>query len=141
METNKNLRCLNAFHHSAIRRIFGIRWEQVREEKITNMEVRSHFNNTLCIKSLILRRTNRYTGKIIGAQKNITPQKLLGAWLCCPRKIGPHNSCNNHFLIAISIIIPEVRKIRIFKNGLPLLVMRACEATESLLLWKLSTQF
>jgi len=38
--TKNNLRKLTAFHHGAIRRILGIKWNQVREPHIKNKEVR-----------------------------------------------------------------------------------------------------
>jgi len=34
---------LRSPHHSAIRRILEITWSRVREERITNKEVRHHF--------------------------------------------------------------------------------------------------
>jgi len=37
--TNKNLRCLKYFHLLAVRRILGIKWEQVIENKTKNEEV------------------------------------------------------------------------------------------------------
>jgi len=63
--TAKNIRRLSGFHHKAIKRILGLRWECVKEERITNEEVRNHFNNSPNIETFIIRRTNRYIGKIM----------------------------------------------------------------------------
>jgi hypothetical protein len=41
----KNLKKLEAFHHGAARRILSIKWQQVREEKIRNKQVRFRFCN------------------------------------------------------------------------------------------------
>ena len=38
--TERNLKRLSSFHHKAIKRILGLKWERVKEEKITNEEVR-----------------------------------------------------------------------------------------------------
>ena len=92
--TAKNVRRLNSFHYKAIKRMLGLRWECVKEERIMHEEVRNHFNNIPNIKTLIVRRTNRYIGKIMRLEKNNILRKLLGAWIHCPRKTGrPQNSC------------------------------------------------
>ena len=36
---------LAVFHHSAIRYILNIRWDQIREQRISNREVRRRFEN------------------------------------------------------------------------------------------------
>lgn len=41
-----NLYKLTVFHHQAIRRIIGIRWNQVREQHIKNKELRGLLSNT-----------------------------------------------------------------------------------------------
>ena len=107
----KNIRRLNGFHHKAIKRILGLRWECVKEERIMNEEVRYHFNNIPNIESFIIRRTHRYIGKIMRSEKNNIPWKPLGAWIHCPRKTGRLlNSCNNNLFMAIRVIVPDVEK-------------------------------
>ena len=61
--TQKILKKLQSFHHSLIRRILGIRMDEVQECHITNELVRHWFNNILPIKDFIARRTWRYIGK------------------------------------------------------------------------------
>ena len=86
-----------------------------------NEEVRRRFNNIPNIETYIIRRTSRYIGKVIRSEKNNIPRKLLGAWTFAPRKIGrPQNSCNNNFLVAISALIPEVKKNGKFQSWTPL---------------------
>ena len=116
----RNLSKLRSFHHSAIRRILRIRWEQVKEERITNAEVRERFLHIPDIDSFIIRRTWRYIGKIY-REENSLPKKLLGAWIHCPRKIGaPQLSCKKHFATVISTVIPEVTTNANFKEWAPL---------------------
>ena len=104
-----------------VRRILGIKWEQVIEDKITNKEVLARFNNIPEINIFIVRRTNTYIVKVIRAKKTNLPRKLLGVWIYYPRKIGcPPNSCNNNFLIAINSIIPGVGKNAKFQDWAPL---------------------
>ena len=38
--TERNLKHLSSFHHKVIKRILSLKWEKVKEEKITNEEVR-----------------------------------------------------------------------------------------------------
>jgi len=53
----KNKKQLESFHHSAIRRILNIKWEQVRNERIRNKQVRFRFCNIPKIESFINKRT------------------------------------------------------------------------------------
>ena len=75
--TKKNLNKLTAFHHSAIRRILGIRWDQVREKHIKNKEVRGLLCNIPNIDAYIAKRTATYLGKISRLNNNCYPKKIL----------------------------------------------------------------
>ena len=55
-----NLKKLNKFPHSAIRWILGIKWEKMKEERITNNEVRAEFNNIPPVKDFVGRHTLRF---------------------------------------------------------------------------------
>jgi len=131
--TQRNLKHLSSFHHKAIKRILSLKWERVKEEKITNEEVRRRFNNIPNIETYIIRRTSRYIGKVIRSEKNNIPWKLLGAWIFAPsRKIGrPQNSCNNNFLIAICALFQRWKKVANSRAGLPSLVRRVPGTTKS----------
>ena len=102
-----NTKKLWAFHHTAIRCIFGIKWSQMQEQWITNEEVQSRFLDIPNTDTYIIRRTNQYIGKTIRANNNSLNKKCIGAWIFCPRKPGrPQNSSNNNFMFAIQAIIP-----------------------------------
>lgn len=49
-----NLQKVMSFHHGAIRRIFGIRWNQVREQQINNHEVRGMLCNIPNVNAFII---------------------------------------------------------------------------------------
>jgi len=97
-------------------------WPKMRKSrKKKSWTRRWWFNNIPNIETYIIRRTSRYIGKVIRSEKNNIPQKLLSAWIFAPRKIGRlQNSCNNNFLIAISALIPEVKKNGKFQSWTPL---------------------
>jgi len=38
--------------------------------------------------AFIIRKKNRYIGKVVRSEKNNLPRKLLGAWIYCPRKLS-----------------------------------------------------
>ena len=62
--TKCNLNKLVSFHHSAIRQILGIRWDQVKEKHIKNRGVRGLLCNILYIEAYIVKRTATYIRKI-----------------------------------------------------------------------------
>ena len=89
--TKQNLYKITAFHHSAIRRILGIRWHQVKEKRIKNKEVRGLLCNIPNIDTYIAKRTATYHGKISRLNTNCHPRKFLTAWISRGRKNGaPH---------------------------------------------------
>jgi len=102
---------LATFHHSAIWYILNIKWEQMREQKISNEEVRRRFENIPEINFFITRQTWTYIGKIVHAPEYSIPKKLIGAWEHCPRKAGhPQSSSKKHFLTALKTVLPEIGK-------------------------------
>jgi hypothetical protein len=106
--SGKNKKQLESFHHSAIRKILNIKWQQVQDERIRNKQVRFRFCNIPKIETYINRCTATYIGKIARSNEEDLPKKFLGAWMYQPRKIGgPQLSCNNNFARAISAILPD----------------------------------
>ena len=96
-----------AFHHSAIRRILGIKWNQVREKHIKNKEVRGILCNIPNVDVYIAKRTAVYLGKVSRSNNNTYPKKFLAAWITGKRKNGaPQLTCNNNFADSIKKILP-----------------------------------
>ena len=86
--SDTNLRKLNSFHHSAIRWILEIRWEMMKEEKITNKEVRGRFNKIPPVKDFIKRCILRFLGKIVRSGNHKMEKKMLSTWIPIMRKGG-----------------------------------------------------
>jgi hypothetical protein len=105
--TKHNMNKLMAFHHSAIRRILGIKCNQVREKHIKNKEVRGILCNIPNIDAFIAKRTAVYLGKVSRSNNNTYPKKFLAAWITGKRKTGaPQLTCNNNFANSIQKILP-----------------------------------
>jgi len=68
---------LTVFHHSAIRRILGIKWSQVREKHIKHKEVRGILCNLPDIEAFIFKRTAVYLGKVSRSSSNTYPKNSL----------------------------------------------------------------
>jgi hypothetical protein len=83
---NLSTRNKKSFHHSAIRKILNIQWQQVRDNRIRNKQVRFRFCNIPTIESFINKRTATYVGKIARSDANELPKKFLGAWMNQPKK-------------------------------------------------------
>ena len=111
MSWKKSEEKLRSFHHSAIRRILGITWTRVREERIINDEVRYHFLEIPDLDAFIIWCTARYIGKVCRSEDKMILKKLLGAWIHHPCKTGkPQYSCNKNLLNAIHACLPEFSK-------------------------------
>ena len=103
---------LMAFHHTAIRRILGIKWNQVKEKHIKNKEVRGILCNIPNIDVFIIKRTATYLGKISRSDNSTYPKKFLAAWITGKRKNGaPRLTCNNNFANSIQKILPPEKTL------------------------------
>ena len=86
------------FHHSAIRWILGTIWEKMKEERITNNEVRTDFNNIPPVQDFIGRHTLRFLGKVIRKNDRQIQKKMLNAWIPTSRKSGmPQQTLRHRF--------------------------------------------
>ena len=105
--TKDNLKKIMVFHHGAIRRILGIRWNQVREQHIKNHEIRGILCNIPNVDAFINKRTATYIGKVSRSNPESYPIKFLTAWIHGKRKNGaPQLTCNNSFAKVIEKILP-----------------------------------
>ena len=105
--TKDNLKKIMVFHHGAIRRILGIRWNQVREQHIKNHEIREIRCNIPNVDAFINKRTATYIGKVSRSNPESYPIKFLTAWIHGKRKNGaPQLTCNNSFAKVIEKILP-----------------------------------
>ena len=123
--TKRNLSRLRSFHHSAIRRILVIKWNQVREKHIKNEEVRAMLYNIPNIDAYITKRTAVYLGKVSRSNNESLPKKFLAAWIQGSRKNGaPQLSCNNNFAEAVNKILAPHKtlssKSALLKEWIPL---------------------
>ena len=56
---------LEVFHMRCLRRILGIKWSDVVDNKISNKNIRTFFSNVRKVESLIAKRRLLFVGKII----------------------------------------------------------------------------
>ena len=70
----KKLEVLNLRY---IRRILGINWDSMREDKISNIQVKKRFNNIKNDELQIARRKLTFLGKIIRISRDKIPARLL----------------------------------------------------------------
>jgi hypothetical protein len=121
--STRNKNQLESFHHSAIRRILNIKWQQVCDNRIRNKQVRFRFCNIPKIESFINKRTATYVGKVTRSSDNELPKKFLGAWMHQPKKLGGQQlSCNNNFARAITAVLPNLLREKqglLFKDWIP----------------------
>ena len=68
---------LEVLHLRYIRRILGINWDSMREDKISNIQVKKRFNNIKNDELQIARRKLTFLGKIIRISRDKIPARLL----------------------------------------------------------------
>ena len=107
-----DLKKLEAFHHSSIRKILKISMNDVKEKRITNQAIREKFHNIHTIKDFITRRSLNYLGKTVRTDGDNKLHKcFLTAYCHSPRHAGgqqkTHRDC---FVDHIKKIIPETSK-------------------------------
>lgn len=95
---------LNVFIHRPVRRILGIKMQQVREEWITNKEVRERFFNIPDAKSMIAARELSYLGKMVRRWRALTTQTADS--INHPRLYTNKRS----IIVSLELILPPIPK-------------------------------
>ena len=82
----------------------------MKNERITNAEVRRRFTNSEGLTFFWMRRVAKYIGKVVQDKDSDNLQKkLMAAWIPCPRKLGrPQQNSRKTFLQTIRRILPGV---------------------------------
>ena len=86
------LKKLEVFHLRSIRRILGISWDNARNEKISNLQVRKRFNNIKNVELQISKRRLTFLGKIIRMNNDKIPVRLLSTVYQGKRPLGRSNT-------------------------------------------------
>ena len=85
-------------------------WEQVREEKQVNKEVRWHFYKISDVDEFLMRHATMFVGEAYRVNEQALQKKLLEAWIHAPCKIGrPQLTCNNNFCNALFAFLLELQ--------------------------------
>ena len=63
-----------------LRRTLGVKWSDVVDNKISNKNVRTYFNNTRKVELLIAKRRLLFVGKIIKMPCKKIPARLIPAF-------------------------------------------------------------
>ena len=100
---------VRVFHLRSIRRILGISWDNVRDEMISNVQVRKRFNNIKSVELQIAKRRLTFLGKIIRMNNDKIPARLLSVVCQGKRPLGRPNTTTIHSMLKdVENIIPEV---------------------------------
>ena len=89
-------RKLEVCHHRCLRRMLNITIYQVKEEKISNKEVRKRLNNCYTISQMIELRRARWLEKISHMNDSRAPRKLIVAWIPNARPTGKPQQTIRH---------------------------------------------
>ena len=109
--TRKNLKKFEVIHLRLLRKILGIRWSDVMDEKIKNSTVCRKFNIIGTIEEMIAKRRWKFIGRVISMSEEKIPARDLSAWCNLKRHVGrPNISTRFSLLQDIGKIIPNVSK-------------------------------
>ena len=90
---------LEVFHMRCIRRILQIKWDDVREFKIKNSQVRERFKNIDTIENIISKRRLIFIGKVIRMPCKCVPARLISAFQTNKRPLSRPNITVRHSFI------------------------------------------
>ena len=108
---------LEVFHNRCIRSILQIKWDEVREFKITNVQIRKKFHNIDSIENQVSKRRLHFLGKVIRMPCKKIPARLISAFMKNSRPQGrPNNTIRHSFLNDISKIIPNIDQFGSFNT-------------------------
>ena len=108
---------LEVFHNRCIRSILEIKWDEVRELKITNVQIRKKFYNIDSVENQVSKRRLHFLGKVIRMPCKKIPARLISAFMKNIRPQGrPNNTIRHSFLNDVSKIIPNVDQFGSFNT-------------------------
>ena len=94
---------------------------QVKEQRITNEQVRARFLTVRTIADMIQERQLRWMGKMANMDENKLPRQLLTAWCVNPRPRGrPQQTIRNCQVKALQRIIPGLSESGLTSEWVPL---------------------
>ena len=104
-----DMKALETFHNSSIRRILKINMKQVKEERITNEEIRKRFHNIHKLEDYITRRSLTYLGKTIRTEGDAKLQKCCITAFCHSPKMagGQQKNHRDLFVKHIKKVLPN----------------------------------
>jgi hypothetical protein len=96
--------------HRTVRRILGIRMQQVKDERITNKKVREMFFNIPSAQEMVAARQLSYLGKMVrNHDEEHLPLKLLTAWVNNKRPTGGVLYTNKRSITThLNLILPPI---------------------------------
>ena len=106
---------MEVFHMRCLRRILDIMWSDVVDNKISNKNVRTSFNNIRKVKSLIAIRRLLFVGKVIRIPCKKIPARHLSAFHY-KNDLKGFTTVRHSILDDIRKIIPTVDKYGSFKT-------------------------
>ena len=87
---------LEVFHNRCIRSILNIKWDEVRDLKITNEQIRKKFNSIDTIENQISKRRLHVLGKVIRMPCKKIPARRLSVFMKKTRPQGKPNNTIRH---------------------------------------------
>ena len=100
---------LEVFHMRRIRRILKIKWDDVRELKIKNVQVGEKFKNIDTIENIISKRRIIFIGKIIRMPCKYISARFISVFQRNKRPIGrPNITVRHSFINDIEKIVSNV---------------------------------
>jgi hypothetical protein len=106
----ESVKNLDVFIHRSVRRILGIRMQQVKDERITNKKVREMFFNLPSAQEMVAARQLSYLGKMVrNHDEEHLPLKLLTAWVNNKRPTGGVLYTNKRSITThLNLILPAI---------------------------------
>ena len=108
---------LEVFHNRCIRSILEIKWDEVRQFKITNNQIRKKFHNIDSIENQVSKRRLHFLCKVVRFPCKKIPSRLISAINKNIRPQGrPNNTISHSFLNDVSKIIPNIDQFGSFST-------------------------
>ena len=104
-----DIKLLDTFHHKSIRRILGITMGRVKDEEITNSEIRRRFGGIEALSVTWRKRQLLFIGRIVRLDRNSYPPLLLTATVDGNRSRGrPFRTVKDAFVDNLTSVFPRL---------------------------------